>query len=336
LSKSIIFTLRNSRLPTVYHVADGWLMTGVREDPWLRWWNRPGGPFASRVWRWLLELARQRSRADAHAPTRLTRGYDRLPDVYGDAASLAKVPPNSISAFRFDRVYLCSQALKEETERAGFRVHHGEVIYPGIPTQHFVGDVKPASAPVEKFLLVSRLHRKSGAMTAVKALQTVRAKRPGTRLSLYGRGDSDYIAELRSYIAMNQLPVDFLNVSNVQRDLPGIYRKHDALLYTAEWSEPFSLTPLEAMSCGLPVIGAAIGGARELFRHGENALTYTPGDAEELAARIEELQAQSELRCQLAETAQMEAASKYNETAVTDQIESFLDTSCQAWQHAAS
>src|SRR6185295_6069073 len=109
-------------------------------------------------------------------------------------------------------------------------------------------------------------------------------------LSIYGRGESDYISQLRSLAVRDMLPVEFLTVSNQNRDLAAVYRQHDALLYTTEWEEPFAITPLEAMACGLPVIGASIGGARELFRHGENALTYTAGDAQELAARIQELQ----------------------------------------------
>ena len=119
----------------------------------------------------------------------------------------------------------------------------------------------------------------------------------------------------------------FLPVSNISRELPSVYRRHDALLHTCEWNEPFSLTPLEAMASGLPVIAADIGGARELVRHRENALTYTPGSADELAARIEELQSQPQMRCQMVETAQQEVLSKYNETAVADKIENYLQNS---------
>ena len=64
-----------------------------------------------------------------------------------------------------------------------------------------------------------------------------------------------------------------------------VYRQHDALLFTSEWEEPFALTPLEAMACGLPVIGTTTGGSKELFRCGSNALTYTAGNHHELAAQ---------------------------------------------------
>ncbi len=336
LSKSLIFTLRQSRLPTVYDVADFWLAEGLREDPWLRWWNRPRGPQASNLWRTCLELTGQRNKLDRLAPTRMMKGYDRLPAVYGGAEARARVAPNSIPAFRFDRLYFCSEALKEATEQAGFRVSHAEVIYPGIATQAYVGEIKPPSAPATKLLVVGRLDARSGVMTAIKALHLARDNKVRATLSIYGRGDSDYIADLRSYIAMHQLAVEFLPVSNLVRDLPAIYRRHDALLHTTEWNEAFATTPLEAMACGLPVIGAAIGGARELFRHGENAFTYTPGDETELALRLQELQEQPELRCKIADNAQQEVLSKYNETAVMDRIENYLQTSLEVWAHTAA
>jgi glycosyltransferase involved in cell wall biosynthesis len=249
---------------------------------------------------------------------------------------LAKVAPNSIPAFRFDRLYFCSLALKQATEQVGFRVSHAEVIYPGIATQQFVGEMKPADAPTTRFLIVGRLDVKSGVLTAVKALEAARAQNVKASLSIYGRGDSDYIAEIRSYIAMHQLPVEFLPVSNINRELPAVYRRHDALLHTCEWNEPFAVTPLEAMASGLPVIGTETGGVGELLRHHDNAFTYPPGDVEALAALLAEVQSQPQLRCQLVETAQQEVLSKYNETAVADRIENYLQTSLEVWAHTAT
>ena len=45
ISKGLIFTLRNARVPVVYDVFDHWLSNGVAEDPWLRFWNAPSLPF---------------------------------------------------------------------------------------------------------------------------------------------------------------------------------------------------------------------------------------------------------------------------------------------------
>jgi glycosyltransferase involved in cell wall biosynthesis len=336
LSKSLIFALRHARLPTVYDVSDNWLADGLPMDPWLLWWNRPGGNLIQKSWRSGLELLGVRTKLDPLAPTRLMKGYDRIPEVYGEAQTVARVAPNSIPAFRFDRLYFCSATLREATAQTGFRVSHGEVIYPGIPTQQFVGDLKPANAPLTKLLIVGRLDARSGVLTAVKALEVARENQVLATLSIYGRGDSDYIAEVRSYIAQRQLPVEFLTVSNINRDLPAVYRRHDALLHTCEWNEPFALTPLEAMASGLPVISTETGGVAELLRCEENALTYPPGDVQALAARLEQLQKQPELRSQIAEAAQQLVLSQYNEMAVVDRIENYLQTSLEVWAHAAT
>jgi len=329
LPKSFVFTLRNSRLPTVYDVADSWISEGIRDDAWLRWWNKPGlAPT-----RLFAELFGRRNSLDRVAPTRMIKGYDRIPPLYANPTS---IKPGAISAFRFDRIYFCSQALKQAAEQVGFKVNHAEVIYPGIPTQSFVGEVRPPSIPTAKLLIVTHLDERSGALTALKAMHILREDKVNVTLSIFGRGDTSYIAQLRSYAAQNQLPVEFLSMSNINKDLPAVYRKHDLLLHTTEWNEPYSLTPLEAMASGLPVIGTAAGGAGEMFRHGDIALTYMPGDEAELAARIQQLVQQAELRYKIAENAQQEVLAKYNETAVADRIENYLQTSLEVWAHTAS
>jgi glycogen(starch) synthase len=333
LSKSLIFTLRNSKLPTVYDVYDYWLSAELMEDPWLRFWNAPSLPFLEQSARTALEMSGERGRLDSTAPTRMQKGYDRSP-IYGDAKARAKVPPNSIAGFRFERLYFCSGTLKERTEMSGFCVTHADIIYPCISTQSFVGELKSTSAQIKKFLVVANLTPQSGVLTALKALKRARAARLDVAASVYGRGDSKYLAELRSFVVTNQLPVEFLTVPNQNSDLPAIYKKHDALLHPVEWAEPFPFTPLEAMACGLPVIGTASRGAEELLRHGENAFTYPPGDDEQLAMRIQELLISPALRLQMAETAQMEVLAKFNDSIVMDQIENYLTVSQEMWVHS--
>lgn len=335
LSKSLVFALRNSRVPTVYDIADYWVAKDMKDDPWLSFWNRARGPFGAKFRRATLELTGARNRLDPLAPTRMMRGYDRIPELWGKSDG-ASSTANSISAFRFDRLYFSSQALKDATAEAGFRVNHGEVIYFGIDTQTYVGDLKAASGRLAKYLIVSQLDSRSGALTAVCALKMRRDRGSTTTLSIYGRGDSDYIAEMRSYIAAHQLPVEFLPVSNLARELPPVYRRHDALIYPAEWNEPFSSVPLEAMACGLPVIASAAGGVAELCRHGENALTYPAGDAGALAEQMELLEQDAKKRLELADAGQQEVLSRFNPSATVDKIENYLQTSLEVWSHTAS
>ncbi len=332
LSKSLIFGLRNARVPAVYDVSDAWIATGIRTDPWLAWWNRPSGPFASNVSRATLEASGQRNRFDETAPTRMTRGYDRVPAVFGSETDLANVQPESITAFPFDNIYFCSQSLKSLTLACGFRVNHADVIVPGVSTQTYFGEVKPADAPFKKLLFVGRLIPESGVMTALEALAKLREKKLRLSLSIYGRGESDYISQLRSYVVQYQLPVEFLTVSNQNRDLAAVYRNHDALLYTVEWDDSLAMVALEAMACGSPVIGTTSGGAADILRHGETALTFEKRDSAELASRIEELATQPDLRSKIATAGQELVFTKCNETQALDKIEARLDESIRLWQ----
>jgi hypothetical protein len=55
-------------------------------------------------------------------------------------------------------------------------------------------------------------------------------------------------------------------------------------------------------------------------------LTYSPGDSEVLASRMQQLQKQPELRCRIAEAGQQEVLSQFNESTVTDRIEIYLQS----------
>jgi hypothetical protein len=70
-----------------------------------------------------------------------------------------------------------------------------------------------------------------------------------------------------------------------------LYSQYDALLFTSNWGEPFALTPLEAMSSGLPVITSLDGGQPELARHEVNCLIAEAANPELYATRIAELAA---------------------------------------------
>ncbi|MGZ8898767.1 MAG: glycosyltransferase family 4 protein [Limisphaerales bacterium] len=303
LSKSMVLTLQRLGIPCVYYLSDHWIARGFTSDVWLNWWNGPAGA-KKKVLRGLAGLTGLRARWQRSAPT------------------------NPHSQLRFQRLYFCSKALRKLTAAAGFEVMHGAVIYAPVDIEKFSGKPKPEGAPLQSFVWVGRLAPDKGVMTALKAMRHVQGKFAG-ELHIYGKGEPAYTAELTDFVRQHQLPVTFSSAG--MEEMPAIYRKHDALLFTSEWAEPFALTPLEAMSSGLPVIGTTTGGSREIFRHHDNALTYTAGNAEELGERIIELASSPSLRARIAETGHAEVRNNYSLPTIVNQIENYLQETVATW-----
>jgi glycogen(starch) synthase len=305
LSKSLLFTLQAIGLPVVFYMSDPWIARGLESDVWLSWWNRNDAPLCRRLVRSVLTSAGVRRHWQSRAPT------------------------NPLKHLAFQRIYFCSRALRSLTAVAGFDVNHGAIIYCPVDIGQFNGTPRSMAGPMKRLLYVGRLAPDKGVMTALRALVALRGRFEG-QLSIFGHGEAIYVSELKRFASQNNLPVAFAQAT--EAEMPAIYRSHDALLFTSEWVEPFALTPLEAMASGLPVIGTTTGGSAELFRHGENALTYAAGNAEELAGCILQLSGNPSLREQCANTAYGEVRQRYAEPIIVDQIEEYLQESLVQWR----
>jgi glycosyltransferase involved in cell wall biosynthesis len=336
LSKSFVFALSRLQLPVAYAVADLWLAEEVSRDPWLHWWNAPNVPAAHRALRAFLEGTWQRRRLDGAAPTRLIAGLRRLPGVFDAAHAPTRSDANTSASFRFDRIFFISHALRLQTEQAGFRVGHGDIIHPGVATEQFFGEPSPPNEPTARFLAVCGLDRQAGLFTVLNALQRVPLSRgPGGTswsLTVCGRGDSEHAAQLRSFALQHQLPVEFASASNLAKDLPALYRRHQVLLHPPELPEPWSETAVEAMASGLALVAARHGGITEILRHGDNSLLFNPGDPHDLAAQIEQVRAHPALRQRLAESGRAEVAASLNGAHYIDRVEQFLEITRETWK----
>jgi glycosyltransferase involved in cell wall biosynthesis len=82
-------------------------------------------------------------------------------------------------------------------------------------------------------------------------------------------------------------------------DLPGLYRLADVFVIASE-AELQSLTTMEAMATGLPVVAVDTYALGELVSHGRNGFLATPGRGDEMAAYLEILMSNPGLRAGMA------------------------------------
>lgn len=86
------------------------------------------------------------------------------------------------------------------------------------------------------------------------------------------------------------------NVANT--DMPAVFRTADIAVLSSS-SEGMSVSMLEAMACGLPVVSSAVGGMPELVSDGVTGFLVPFDDCEKMANRIQQLLNDKVLRQQM-------------------------------------
>jgi glycosyltransferase involved in cell wall biosynthesis len=154
----------------------------------------------------------------------------------------------------------------------------------------------PADTWRGRLLYVGRIDPRKGLDVAIRALGVL----PNTTLEVVGLGDERHLRELRQLATRMDLAdrVSFRRASRHQ--LPDVYARSDAVVFPAQWEEPWGLVPLEAMAVGRPVVATGTGGSGEYLTDEENCLVYgPPDDANALADAIVRLARDAELRDRL-------------------------------------
>jgi glycosyltransferase involved in cell wall biosynthesis len=94
-------------------------------------------------------------------------------------------------------------------------------------------------------------------------------------------------------------------------DTASAFRSLDILVHASTQPEPFGRVIAEGMACGLAVICSNAGGAAELITEGQDALAHAPGDDVALAAKMEELVRDPELRARLGRAGRLTAERRF-------------------------
>jgi glycosyltransferase involved in cell wall biosynthesis len=211
-----------------------------------------------------------------------------------------------------------------------FRSHR--VIHNGVrqaPRSTAVPDRRALVQPgTLRLLFAGRLVDLKGADTAVAALPLLDAPELGVQrvtLTILGDGqDAAYLARFQAAVAASGRSADIeMRAPVAEAELPALFDSHDIYLFPSLY-EPFSLTLIHALACGIPTIASDVGGNPEIVRDGESGLLFRKGDAAGLAAAIGRLARDPALRASLA--AQGQAAGRhFTFERMAGEMEAFLE-----------
>ncbi len=190
-----------------------------------------------------------------------------------------------------------------EPERHKDRIYHVEH---GIDIRGFAERASVPERPSVLFL-ANVIYRK-GIFTLLEAFEQVARAVPDAELVIGGRGHQ--LEEVRAKIA-TMAGCRIRMLGHVDRpNVPEVMRAHSVYCLPS-FGEPFGMSVLEAMACGLPVVATAVGGPRHLIKE-QGGRLVPPRDAAALAAALIEI---------LSSPALQRSMGRYNRTRVETEFE---------------
>src|SRR5436305_12978703 len=124
-----------------------------------------------------------------------------------------------------------------------------------------------------KYILqLGRMVQRKGIDNVIRAIALLSDKYPLIRLLVVG-GDEPLEASseynrLRGICESLGIGNKVIFTGQKGRQFLKYYYSAADIFVTTPWYEPFGITPLEAMACGTPVIGAAVGGIQYTVKDG--------------------------------------------------------------------
>ena len=168
--------------------------------------------------------------------------------------------------------------------------------------------VSDIGAKPKLVLFLGRLAAEKGAYDLLEAVAAVRAKIPELRLVYAGEGDRIGLARYAERLQVADA-VKFMGW--VGPSGKRALFEHAAVLALPSYEEALPLALIEAMSAGVPVIAAPVGGIAEVVAEGASGLLVAPGDQAGLQRALARVLMDAELAARLAAAARETARLRF-------------------------
>jgi len=195
------------------------------------------------------------------------------------------------------------------------------VIPNGVDTQWFQKDIQPLPFLQDgrtNILFIGRLDPRNGLHFLIEAFAKIHPEFPRTRLVIIGDGPLRRVYE-------NMIPESLRDsvyfAGYINRERPSYFAHCQVMCFPAIIAA-FSVTILEGMAAGLPIVASRIPGFLDAFIENENGLMFSVGNIDDLAQTLKKLLSDSALQGRLSQ-ASLQSAARYDWDRVVDQIESY-------------
>ena len=174
--------------------------------------------------------------------------------------------------------------------------HKLAIVHCGVDISQFA--FKAPEGEARSILYVGRLASEKGLPVLLEAFRRLAASHPMVRLRLVGDGPERQAMETLAVRLGIAERVDFLGY----RDSAGVLRELQSVdaFVLPSFAEGVPVSLMEAMSCGVPVIGTNVGGVSELIANGRSGLLVPASDTDSLVEALHRLVSEPGLRTALA------------------------------------
>lgn len=139
--------------------------------------------------------------------------------------------------------------------------------------------------------------KEKGLINLIQAFSKLTPRYPHLRLLIgVGKATDNLKSEFNAAyeMLMGYIKIHHIEEQTIVRmftldEMPDVYRGSDVFVLPSEKNETLGQTFIEAMACGLPVIGAQTGGIPEIISDSYNGYLVPPNDSSILAQRIESI-----------------------------------------------
>lgn len=213
-----------------------------------------------------------------------------------------------------------SEAVKQYISGSlGIDASRFRVIHNGVDVEAFGENQRRAEPTGIRPLVIgttARFEPEKGLDLLVRAVARLSSAGRDVRLSLAGDGSQRAnIQRLAESLGI----ADRVSLPGLVTEINAFYDELDVFVLPSLAAEGFSLSLVEAMAKGLPVVATRVGGAEEAIEDGVDGLIIAPRE-DKLLAALERLLVDRALRQRLADNAQRRARRQFSAQAMAGQV----------------